>query len=301
MFSNIRAFLRQPFPYEISLKRILFFSFLTGLFVSLFLLIFKPFGSDVYILEGRTWILLGYGFVTFLILLVDMLIWPAVFPGFFNEEKWNVAKGIGFQFFHVVSIGAANLLYASWVGEREIRLLSIPGYLLQALAVGFFPITVGVFSFQSILLKQYAESTQRLNDDILSREGRTAELEKNQQIVAISSESGKEKVQLRRKDLLFFKSADNYVEIYRTENDRIKRTLLRNSLKRIEQDLKGHSFLFRCHRAYLVNVKNISRITGNSQGYKLIFDGIEFAIPVSRYASKNLFRLIARPRTTRNS
>lgn len=300
MFSKIRVFLRQPFPYYLSLTRILFFSFMTGLFVSVFLLIFKPFGSGAYILEGRAWILWGYGFVTFLILLVDMLVWPAVFPGFFNETKWNVAKGIGFQFWHIISIGAANFLYAALVGEKEIRLLAIPGYLLQALAVGFFPITIGIFSIQSILLKKYAESTQRLNDNILALEGRTAEPEKNPQIVAFSSEGGKEEVEIRLQDILFIKSADNYVEIYRTENDKIKRIFLRSSLKRIEQDLKDHPFLFKCHRAFLVNIKNISRVTGNSQGYQLIFKGIEYAIPVSRYTSKNLFKLITRPRSGRN-
>ena len=85
MFSKMRVFLRQPFPFDLSLTRILFSSFTIGLFVSVFLLIFKPFGSGAYILEGRAWILWGYGFVTFLILLVDMLVWPAVFPGFFNS------------------------------------------------------------------------------------------------------------------------------------------------------------------------------------------------------------------------
>jgi len=279
----------------------LFFSFMTGLFVSVFLLIFKPFGSGVYILEGRTWILWGYGFVTFLILLADMLVWPAVFPGFFNEKKWNVAKGIGFQFWHIISIGAANLLYAALVGEKEIRLLAIPGYLLQALAVGFFPITIGIFSIQSILEKKYAESTRRLNDNILALEGRTAEPEKNPEIVAFSSEGGKEEIEIRLQDLLFIKSADNYVEIYRTENDQIKRIFLRSSLKRIEQDLKDHPFLFKCHRAFLVNIKNLSRVAGNSQGYQLIFKGIEYAIPVSRHTSKNLFKLITRPRAGRNS
>jgi hypothetical protein len=301
MLSKLRVFLRQPFPYYISLTGILFFSFMTGLFVSAFLLIFKPFGSGAYIVEGRAWILWGYGAVTFLILLVDMLVWPAVFPGFFNETTWNVAKGIGYQFWHIVSIGTANLLYAALVGEKEIRLLAIPGYLLQALAVGFFPITIGIFSIQSILLKKYAESTRRLNDSIPSWESRTAEPEKTPQIVALSSESGKEEVELRLQDLLFIKSVDNYVEITRTENGQIKRIFLRSSLKRIEQDLKDQPFLFRCHRAFLVNIKNISKVAGNSQGYQLIFKGIEDAIPVSRHTSKNLFKLITRPRSGRNS
>jgi len=131
-------------------------------------------------------------------------------------------------------------------------------------------------------------------------EGRTAEPEINPQIVTFSSEGGKEEVKIRLHDLLFIRSADNYVEIYRTDNGEIKRIFLRSSLKRIEQDLKDHSLLFKCHRAFMVNVNNISRVAGNSQGYKLIFKRIEFVIPVSRNTSKNLFKLVTRPRAGRN-
>jgi len=281
--------------------QVLFSSFMIGLFVSVFLLIFKPFGSLDYVLEGRTWILWGYGFVTFLVLLVNMLVWPAVFPGFFKETTWNVAKAFALQFWHVISIGAANLLYAALVGGKEIRLSAVPAFLLQTLAVGFFPITLGILSLQFFLIKKYGEATRRMNDSILSLEGQTVEPGINSQIVAFSSEGGKEEVEIRLQDLLIIKSVDNYVEIYRTDNDQIKSIFLRSSLKRVEQDLKAHPFLFKCHRAFLVNVKNISRVAGNSQGYQLIFKGIEFAVPVSRNTSKDLFNLVTRPRAGRNS
>lgn len=301
MYSKIRAFLRQPFPFSISLIRLLLLCLTTGLFVAVFLLIFKPFGSGDYILEDRTWIIWGYGFVTALILLADMLVLPAVFPKFFDETKWTVSKGIGFQFWHIISIGTANLFYAAFVGGKGIRLLSIPSFLLQALAVGFFPIIFGVFSIQTLLLKRYAESTRRLNDHILASESRTTENGRDSRIVVISSESEKEEIEIRLRDLLFIKSADNYIEIYRSENDQINRILLRSSLKRIEWKLKDLPSLFRCHRAFLVNINNISRVTGNSQGYRLIFKGVEDSIPVSRYTSKDLFKLIARPRSGRNA
>ena len=267
-----------------------------GLFVSLFLWIFRPFGSGVYILEGRSWILWGYGGVTFLMLLADMLLLPAVFPGFFSEKKWNLLRGIGFQFWHIISIGTANLLFAAYAGGHKIRLWAAPGYLLQALAVGFFPLTVGMFSLQSYLLRKYAESTRRMNESLLASRSRTDEPGKGPPAVVFSPESGKEKVEIRLQDLLLVKSVDNYVEIYAADKDQVRTIILRSSLKRIEEDLEGHPFLFKCHRAFLVNVRNISRVTGNSQGYKLIFKGIEFAVPVSRNTSKDLFKLVTRPR-----
>jgi DNA-binding LytR/AlgR family response regulator len=296
MSPKIRSFLRQPFPFELPLIRILPLSAAVGLFVSIFLFIFKPFGVDAYILEGRVWIIWAYGAVTFLVLAINRIVGPAVLPGVFNESKWTVFKDLGFQFWHVISIGAANMAFAAVVGAERIRLLAVPVYLLQALAVGFFPLSLGVFSAQTVLFKRYAESTRQMNESLLALGSRQNGSDRGPETVVLSAESGKEKAEIRLSDLLLIKSIDNYVEIYTADNGLVVTQILRSSLRRIEQDLKDHLFLFKCHRAFLVNVRNISRIAGNSQGYKLIFKGIEFSVPVSRNTSKNLFKLVTRPR-----
>ena len=300
MFSKIRAFLRQPFPFEISLGWRFASAFIAGLFVSIFLMVFKPFGSGDYVLQGRAWILWGYGFVTFFVILVNTIVWPAVFPGFFHDAKWNVGKGIGFQLGHILSIGAANFLFAALVGRRDVTLSAVPAFLWQALAVGLFLVVIGVFSVQKYLLNKFAESTRRINEELASSRNRIDAAESRSEAVGFSSESGKEKVEILRRDLLFVKSVDNYVEIYRTDKDQLKKTILRSSLTRLERDLKDRAFLFKCHRAYLVNIPNISRVAGNSQGYQLIFKGVEFAVPVSRKTSKDLFKLITKPRAGRS-
>jgi hypothetical protein len=293
MFAKLGDFLRQPFPFEKSITRILFSSFIVGLFVSIFLLVFRPFGSGEYILEGRTWILWGYGFVTFLILLADMLVLPAVFPRIFDKTKWNIFKAICFQFWYIVSIGAANLFYAKFIGEKNINILDVPGFLLTALAIGIFPITLGVLSIHIFLLRKYLASAKEINERIVSLGSRRGATDEGRQAVVITSETGKEKAEINLKDLLFIKSVDNYVEVYKTDGGNVKMIFLRSSIKRIEANLKEPPLLFKCHRAFLVNVSNISRVMGNSQGYKLIFAGVDHSIPVSRNYSKKLKELIA--------
>jgi DNA-binding LytR/AlgR family response regulator len=297
MFLKVRAFLRQPFPFEVPLIRILLLSAAVGLFVSTFLFIFKPFGVDTYVLEGRVWIIWGYGSVTFLVLVINRIIGPAVLPGLFNEARWTVCKDISFQFWHILSIGAANMAFAAVVGAERIRLLAVPVYLSQALAVGFFPLSLGVFSAQTVLFKRYAESTRQMNESLRVLGSRKNGSGVGPETVVLSAENGKEKVEVRLSDLLLIRSVDNYIEIYTADNDHVNRRILRSSLRRIEQDLKGQPFLFKCHRAFLVNVPNISKVEGNSQGYKLIFKGIEFPVPVSRNTSKDLFKLVTRPRS----
>jgi DNA-binding LytR/AlgR family response regulator len=46
--------------------------------------------------------------------------------------------------------------------------------------------------------------------------------------------------------------------------------------------------MVKCHRAFLVNVKHIEYVKGNSQGLKLMLAAIDFEIPVSRNYSKDL-------------
>lgn len=282
MTPKIRSFLRQPFPFELPLIRTLLLSAAVGIFVSIFLFIFKPFGVGAYILEGRVWIIWGYGSVTFLVLAINRIVGPAVLPELFNEAKWTVFKDLCFQFWHILSIGAANMLFAAVVGAEKVGLLAVPVYLLQALAVGFFPLSLAVFSAQTVLFKRYAESTRQMNESLLALVSRKSGTDMNPETVVLSAESGKEKVEIRLSDLLLIRSIDNYVEIYTADNDHVVTQILRSSLRRIEQDLRDQPFLFKCHRAFLVNVRNISRVAGNSQGYKLIFKGIEFSVPVSR-------------------
>jgi DNA-binding LytR/AlgR family response regulator len=56
--------------------------------------------------------------------------------------------------------------------------------------------------------------------------------------------------------------------------------------------LKEYKFIMRCHRSYLVNVNHIDRVEGNSQGYRIYFETIDFAVPVSKNYVNKLRELI---------
>lgn len=83
-------------------------------------------------------------------------------------------------------------------------------------------------------------------------------------------------------ELLFVKADGNYVELTINKNGQLFTELKRISLRQLESQLAGHPFLFRCHRAYLVNIMQIGKVLGNSQGYFLSFRLPADQIPVSR-------------------
>jgi hypothetical protein len=82
--------------------------------------------------------------------------------------------------------------------------------------------------------------------------------------------------------LLFAKAEGNYVELTLCNNGGVTTELKRISLKQFESQIAAYPFFFRCHRAYLVNMTQIEKVSGNSQGYLLSFSGAADKVPVSR-------------------
>jgi DNA-binding LytR/AlgR family response regulator len=83
-------------------------------------------------------------------------------------------------------------------------------------------------------------------------------------------------------DLLFAKAEGNYVTLNILKDGHLKTELKRISLKQFEQQLTEFPNLIRCHRAYLINLQQVIKFSGNSQGYLTYFNGTADKIPVSR-------------------
>jgi DNA-binding LytR/AlgR family response regulator len=82
------------------------------------------------------------------------------------------------------------------------------------------------------------------------------------------------------------------VEVFYLENGhQPRRTVLRNSLTNLEVILAGAG-LIRCHRSYLVNLRRVERVSGNAQGYRLHFIGLESSVPVARGRSAKVLEIL---------
>ena len=68
--------------------------------------------------------------------------------------------------------------------------------------------------------------------------------------------------------------------------------LLRATMKQAEEAVSACPFIIRCHRAFLVNIRMVVKVDGNSQGYKLNLEGCEEEVPVSRAYAKEVKALI---------
>lgn len=100
------------------------------------------------------------------------------------------------------------------------------------------------------------------------------------QKITLYDNSGALKMSLNLDNLFYIESDDNYIKVWYTDNKgELKQYMLRCRLKTVEESFKN-SGLVRCHRKYIVNIKKVSMLHKESDGYVLDL-GLEEIPPIS--------------------
>ena len=152
--------------------------------------------------------------------------------------------------------------------------------------LGFIPMAVLITINQHRLYKSHLKSAYELNKRLLESK------EKKRKLIHFESDYKNDNLSVLPDSLLFIKSADNYIEIYYRNENIVKSQMVRSSLKKAAETVAEFDYIFRCHRAYIVNINHIKEIQGNSQGYKLYFEGVEFPVLVSQQYISNFKKRI---------
>ncbi|MCQ2280807.1 MAG: LytTR family transcriptional regulator [Bacteroidales bacterium] len=97
---------------------------------------------------------------------------------------------------------------------------------------------------------------------------------------------------VRQEYLFYIESSDNYVNIHYKKGNKLVHTMIRTSLKALEEQLRDYGIV-RCHRAYLINMSNIKIVRKEHDGLIVDFD-IEGAaeIPVSKTYTEQVMNLL---------
>jgi len=265
--------LKEPYPFNNSLKKEIISSFFFGLFVFLFLFLFQPFGLSQYQSPTKTIELAGYGLITMVVLFFNNLTFTLIFPKWFNQSSWSVGKNIFYSSYMFFSIGLANLIYSVYQGYLSLNLKGFLLYQGITLLVGLFPFTVSTFAIYSNRLKKAIKEADHLNASLSPQHTSV------QNYFEIPSQNKSENLSIDINALLAIKAIENYIEIYSLKNGMVSKTIIRNTLKNIEEAFSGFDFIKKCHRSYLVNLQNVEQFSGNAQGLTLDF-GKENSIEV---------------------
>lgn len=276
----------QPVPFYTNWQKSVLRYFLVGCFIAFFLIFFQPFGTDRMNIPHKNLLLGGYGLITFLAFSVTFIILPKIFPQQLTEEKWVLWKQVALTLFALSLTFIGCYFYLENVFNHRQPTLGEFFYFYQlALPISVFPVILISLLDYIYQLKQNQQFAQNLNQHIVPKAT-------NDSIIELKDENGKMDFSIPLDQLIFIKAANNYVEINYLEAQKIKKHLLRNSIKNIAQQLDS-SAIKRCHRSYLVNMNKAGRITGNAQGYKIHFPfSAEFVVPVSRSKGKELLAIL---------
>ncbi|RYE17013.1 MAG: LytTR family transcriptional regulator [Sphingobacteriales bacterium] len=294
--------LTAPFPAPAGYVKRWRVSFAVALFVTLFLLVFEPFGLST-VPQHKTIIIAGYGLVTLARMALVYELAPALFPGFFREESWVVWKSLVQLLASVFVITAGNLLYSAWLGFFPLSADAFLHFTGITLAVGVFPGAASFFVAHYIMLRKYLGQAQKLNRQVHLQQltekspapamGLPATAAKTT-LAALYDEDNRLALQLPVAELLCLAAADNYTEVFYLQKGELKKELIRNSLKNMELQLSHSPQLYRCHRSYVVNISRITQVSGNAQGYKLKLPVMKELIPVSRSRSVEFGEMLDR-------
>lgn len=106
--------------------------------------------------------------------------------------------------------------------------------------------------------------------------------------IQIIDEKGEMRLSIRRENLIMIESADNYVCVYYLSDQKVKKTMVRNTLNRIAEHMNG-TRIVRCHRSYMINLDHAQVLHRDKEGV-FIEVGIESIpdIPISRTYAQNV-------------
>lgn len=195
-----------------------------------------------------------------------------------NTPKWTLGKEALHLCVLLLLIGLVSFLMRDIIYENsnnwslryfweEIRNTFMVGVLLLAILL---PLNL------ERLFKKYNTAANQIN---IVQPNRTSS---KTEVVIIKTPIVSETFELDLPGFLFAKADGNYLEIYRQENDNIAKTVIRLSLKELKKQLLSFSYIFESHRSYLINTNRISKVSGNAQGYVILFERCTIEAPVSR-------------------
>ena len=106
--------------------------------------------------------------------------------------------------------------------------------------------------------------------------------------IQILDEKNEMRLSVRRENLVMIESADNYVCVHYLSDNKIKKSMVRNTLSCIAEHLQG-SRIVRCHRSYMINLDHAKVLHRDKEGVyvELGIEGIP-DIPISRTYADNI-------------
>lgn len=242
---------------NISIKNNLLVGLLIGLWIFVFAFIIRPFDDGT--INLRAWFFLSFGFSVMAFLCYVLL---AIAQKNFYERiaKWNIGlETIAIFVFYLMYLIVVFAFYKSPILNGGYTFLEFFSIIFIKVALILTPLI--------ILARRYLIKLIPVKEDIL----------------IIKGENKLDLLKINKADLVCISNAQNYVEIFYVENDKLRSKLIRSSLKKLQDDF---DFLVQIHRSHLINPIHFKSWRNSNT---IILTQIE--LPVSRNYKETLLTL----------
>jgi DNA-binding LytR/AlgR family response regulator len=284
--TKLQSILQKPYPLEERKPAQIKLAFLFSFVVFLFLLLLRPFGNN----PSFNQILLNSAIaalLTFSAIIFDFFVLFPLFPQFFKEEKWTILREIIFTIIIITTIATFNVVAGVFIWHGSFSFTIWLSMVFYTAIVGIAPATVSILINQARLLKKYrkeiiVETSSTLEAENVIEEPTLETAFHTPTHIILQAENEKDNITILYTSFLAATSADNYVKIFYQENEKLKTTIIRSTLKRVEENTAAFPQFFRCHRTAIVNMSLVQSVNGSAQGYRLQLPLLQEEIPVSR-------------------
>lgn len=258
-------FLNKPYPFSNDIKHNTKVIIFISLGVLAFIFFLSPVDIEAISRKEIIYLLGGSAASTFIILSANLVFIPGLFPKQFSNKRWNIKREIIWNAWTLVSATCMYYLFYSVIFEFII--IDGPD-IARIIFLGLIPVSALIIINHNRLLRMHLESARKMNEKLM--EGK----QKNDVLINFESDYKKDTLMIKADSVIMIKSADNYIEVFFEKAGKINRQLIRNSLRKVEALLSDYDFIIKCHRSYIVNIHHIKEVQGNSQGFRVFFEGI---------------------------
>lgn len=244
-----------------------------GLSVFLVLAVFQPFGTYNFRHVWKYPLLAGYGVV---IAISAMLAWEVVnwlYRRTSQTKDWTLRHEFGLIAFVCWFSASMTFFYQHIVLDGGISITGYFLFMVIAAATSIFPIAI-------LLIARWLQAKNNLEKTLWMSQSPQTDAPPT---ITLRGENKHETFTFLKHELLFLRSADNYVEIFLLKNRNVQRLMLRTALSRLIDQLDDDVFL-QTHRSYIVNLDQPLRFEGKSPNYQLVFENMPDieSVPVSK-------------------
>ncbi|HPE40905.1 MAG TPA: LytTR family DNA-binding domain-containing protein [Bacteroidales bacterium] len=274
--------------YLLKKKNIFLFLAFVALFSILFINIYKPFNSILWVKNVAKSVYFLFSGLIVISGISVMLISRLVMLLLKSRMKITI---VDYFIWIIVEILIMSTIYsfaAKEIYREPIDFFDIfPNTVLYITLTLFLPYLVSWLYFalqeKNSAIAKLVEMNRYIDEENYVSLGN-----EKQNLIHFHDEKGTLRLSIKFSKLYYIEAADNYVNIYYENKGKISRFLLRKSLKSIEDSYKEYP-LIRCHRSYIINVEKVKVLKKEKDGTYLDFDFGEInVIPVSKTYSQNI-------------